>query len=120
MAKVGRPPKFKTPEEMQKVIDAYFQECKDNEEPVTVSGLAYALDMSTHALRNYEQKDEFLPTVKKSKQRAEMAMEKKLVTGHSVAGVIFNLKNNFGWKDKTDHSHEGPDGKPLSFLVIHE
>lgn len=29
-SKVGRPPKFKTPEELAQVADAYFKECDDN------------------------------------------------------------------------------------------
>lgn len=26
---------------------------------------------------------------------------------------IFNMKNRFGWRDKQDIEHSGPDGKPL-------
>ena len=96
----GRPPKYKTPEEMQEVIDNYFESLSDEEKP-TISGLAYMLHMSTEALRNYEQKDEFLVTVKEAKQRVEMALEQHLF-GTAVTGAIFNLKNNFGWKDKSE------------------
>lgn len=112
---VGRPPKYKTPEEMQVVIDEYFEgdayvEIGDEARlyAPTVSGLAFALDMSTEALRNYECKDEFLATVKKAKQKVEVALEQRL-HGQAVTGTIFNLKNNFGWKDKQelDHNHKG-------------
>jgi hypothetical protein len=98
----GRPPKYNTPEEMQEVIDKYF----DENDIYTVSGLAYELDMSTEALRNYEAKDEFLATVKKAKQRVEISLEKRLAS-NAVAGSIFNLKNNFGWKDKTEVEQSG-------------
>lgn len=125
----GRPPKYETPEEMQRLIDLYFlavkvrqtgntdlmADCSNDDLLVindiectvpTVSGLAYALDMSTEAFRNYEQKDEFLATVKKAKQRIEMSLENRLST-HNVTGTIFNLKNNFGWKDKQEIDHGG-------------
>ena len=67
---------------MQKAIDAYF--ATDAYVDVgdakmfcpTVSGLAYSLGMSTEALRNYEEKDNFLATVKGAKQRIEIALEK--------------------------------------------
>ncbi len=119
---VGRPPKYETPEEMQKVVDLYFLACKANgsEDPElilaslddderrlirdidghkpTISGLAYTLGMSTEALRNYEEKGEFLATVKRSKQRVEMSLELRL-DGGSATGAIFSLKNNFKWKD---------------------
>ena len=29
-------------------------------------------------------------------------LEKKLLTGNSATGIIFNLKNNFEWKDKQE------------------
>ena len=95
----GRPPKYETPEEMQMVIDDYFGSL--GQDKPTISALAYALGMSTEALRNYEAKDEFLATVKRAKQKVEMALEQHLFSG-AVTGAIFNLKNNFGWKDKSE------------------
>lgn len=116
---VGRPPKYKTPEEMQVVIDEYFAEC-DNRlkeihtkegdsvavcipEPYTMSGLAYALDMSRQALLEYNKKDQFLVTIKRARARVERDVERRLLEGTvGAAGPIFNLKNNFGWKDKSE------------------
>ena len=129
---VGRPLKYKTPEEMQEIINLYFLACKlnqtnddafkegldkqslriveDIEDIVpTISGLAYALDMSTESLRNYEQKDEFFATVKRAKQRVEMSLEQRLA-GNAVTGAIFSLKNNFGWKEKTEQALSGALG----------
>lgn len=105
----GRPPKFTAVDQMQVEIDAYFAECLECKKPPTVSGLAYALDMSTEALRNYEQKDEFLATIKKAKQRVEIALEERLDAA-APAGAIFNLKNNFGWKDAQAIDHSSADG----------
>lgn len=134
MAEKGRPPKYNSPEEMQRIIDLYFLACRvhqtedagllagleaedlwtinDIEDVVpTVSGLAYTLGMSTEALRNYEEKDDFLATVKRAKQRVEMSLEQRLA-GSAVTGAIFNLKNNFGWKDKTE-TDVTSDGKAI-------
>ena len=126
----GRPPKYETPEEMQRIIDLYFlatrvRQTGDTDMMIglsdddlliindvpdfsgpTISGLAYTLGMSTEALRNYEGKDEFLATVKKAKQLVEAALEGRLYAGAPV-GAIFNLKNNFGWKDKQEMEHSG-------------
>lgn len=96
----GRPLKFETPEELQAAVDAYFESLAEGEPP-TVSGLAYHLDVDTKTIRNYEGREEFFPTVKRAKQRIEMHLERCLY-GNSVTGLIFNLKNNFGWKDKTE------------------
>ena len=109
----GRPPIFDNPEQMQEAIDAYFAECAADEVPITVSGLAYALGMTTESLRYYGEKDAFSATVKRAKQKAELSIEQRLLTGQAAAGAIFNLKNNFGWKDKQEHELGGPDGGPI-------
>ena len=100
--KTGRPPKYETPQEMQASIDRYFAE----EDVPTVTGLALALGFdSRRSLLNYEIKDEFLPTIKKAKMRIESGYEKELISRNgSVTGLIFNLKNNFNWKDAQEHN----------------
>ena len=102
----GRPPKYKTPDEMQVIIDQYFvdnQYRTDNGviKRYTMSGLALTLGMSRRALVDYAHKDEFLPTIKDARLVVEESLEQSLY-GTGVAGVIFNLKNNFGWKDQQE------------------
>lgn len=101
---VGRPPKYKTVEELQLVIDKYWEDLRLGLPPAipTVTGLALALNMSRRCLVEYGEKEEFSNTIKKAKQKVEVFNESKLISGNSVAGVIFNLKNNFNWKDKTE------------------
>lgn len=105
MADVGRPPKWTTPEQLQKDIDAYF--ASTPKEEWTITGLALALDTYRQTLLNYENKDEFLDTVKKAKQRIENSYEIDLKK-HGRSGTIFALKN-FDWKDKqeTDITSKG-------------
>jgi len=100
----GRPRKFNSPEEMQALMDAYFDKCEDEErgEPPTVTGLCLALDIDKATLLNYEKREEFLYTVKKAKLRIEKYLELSLFRTAQVAGIIFNLKENFGWKDKSE------------------
>lgn len=97
---------------MQEAVDGFFAQCVEDKTHPTVSGLAYHLGMTTQALRGYEAKDDFLSTVKAAKQRIEMHLEQCLY-GSSVTGTIFNLKNNFGWKDAQDHNIAGQDGGPV-------
>lgn len=103
----GRPPKYKTKEEMQKKIDKYFAECDKERDPYTVTGLAMALDIDRRTLLNYSEKDEFFPTIKKAKLRVENYLEKRLIKDSSTTGIIFNLKNNYDWKDKQEIEHSG-------------
>ena len=103
MTTLGRPPKFETPELMQEVIEQYFTECSSRDKPPTVAGLAYSLNLSRQGLLEYQAKDGFSDTIKRAKQRVEISLEERLDSA-SPTGAIFNLKNNFGWKDQKDVS----------------
>ena len=105
----GAPPKYDTVKEMKVLIDQYFMDCDNSDEPYTVTGLALALNLTRKGLIDYENKDnpEFGNTIKRAKQRVESYAEKTLYRGSQVTGVIFNLKNNFGWKDKTETELSG-------------
>jgi hypothetical protein len=105
--KTGRPKKYNTVEEMEKVIEQYFEERKREGLPYTVSGLALALDMTRETLLKYEENSEFSDTIKRAKQRIEEYVETRLFVSGIATGVIFNLKNNFGWKDKQEIEQSG-------------
>lgn len=79
----------------------------------TITGLAMALNTTRETLLDYENKDEYSDTIKKAKSKIENYVENNLF-GSNVTGPIFNLKNNYGWRDKTEqdlHVKELP--KPL-------
>lgn len=103
MADIGRPMKYKNVKAMQTDIDNYFKECDENGRPYTVSGLAYSLGTNRQTLLNYEENEEFFDTIKRAKARIELFNEELLYNKDvSTTGVIFNLKNNYGWKDKQE------------------
>ena len=121
--KVGAPPFYKTPEEMQKRIDEYFKECEGHlltdsdgrplldkngfpimygTRPLTITGLALALGFnSRQALLNYQAKKEFHDTVTRAKAVVERYAEERLYDKDGANGAKFSLANNFeGWKEK--------------------
>ena len=112
---VGRPRKYESPEEMQKAIDKYFAE----EENLTVCGLCLALGFNDRSsLIDYGgYSKEFFHTIKKAKFRIENFLEKRLA-GTKPTGTIFNLKNNFGWRDAHDFEHTGKDGEPIAVQIV--
>jgi len=104
----GRPLKYKSPEEMQEKIDAYFKSCyinidgfERNIRPLTISGLAYHLETTREILMDYQNRPEFSNTVKRAKHRIENYAEEQLFVGKNTAGVIFNMINNYpnNWKN---------------------
>lgn len=129
---VGRPPKFKSAEEIQKLIDEYFESCKGeplmvdgepfpdknglpvmiNARPPTVTGLALALGFhSRQSLLNYQAKKEFVDTITRAKMRVEEYCETRLFDRDGQRGAEFNLRYNFRWaqEEKSD-DEEGSAG----------
>ena len=127
---MGKPLMFKTPEILEAKINAYFDYCDNFEIDVpiykkgvqvgtakekkpkkyTIAGLARWLDCDRRTLVDYTEREEYLPTLKRAKLRIEEQLEEALY-GNSVTGIIFNLKNNYGWKDEKnlDHTTKGKE-----------
>lgn len=100
----GRPKLYEDEAALAEVVESYFTGLGD--EPPTVAGLALALGMTRETLNQYGRDDEYSDTIKKAKQRIEVHLERRLYDG-APAGTIFNLKNNFGWKDESTRKHSG-------------
>lgn len=125
---------YKTPEEMQEKIDAYFAECEGHPllddkgkivtdkfgypitigaKPLTVTGLALALGFTTRqSLLNYQARSKkFQTIIEKAKLQIENYAEMRLYDKDGANGAKFNLQNNFKhWdadKAKADES-KGP------------
>lgn len=132
----GRPLKFKSAKQLQEKIDEYFESCYEERwimdqegkwhpvidrhgniekvmvRPFTISGLAVHLETSRQTLVNYENNAEFFDTIKKAKARIENYTEEQLynTSAKNMVGIIFNLKNNYGWQDKQAVEHSGDMG----------
>lgn len=103
MGEVGRPRAFKSVEEVEEKINAYFNYCEEKEKPYTMSGLAYYLEVSRQTLVNYSYKDEYFDTIKKARDKVQMQLEENALSNKAnPTFTIFNLKNNFDWKDKME------------------
>nr|DAY06804.1 MAG TPA: DNA packaging protein gp3 [Caudoviricetes sp.] len=86
------------------VQDKVVRKVKTKQKPLTVTGLAVALGTSRDVLLDYEttyseKYPEFSNTIKEAKEQIKAYAEESLF-GTNTAGVIFSLKNNWGFKDK--------------------
>lgn len=125
----GRPPKYKTKEEMEEKIEKYFKECAGHpltdedgkqiynrygypviidRKPLTVTGLALALGFtSRQALLNYQGKKDFVDTITRAKSRVEQYAEERLFDKEGSSGAQFSLKNNFkGWNEEQKENQD--------------
>lgn len=130
---VGRPPIYKTVNEIEEKIYTYFKECegeilKDdngktvlnkfgnpvviNRKPPTVTGLALALGFTNRLdLLRYQGKEEFCNTITRAKSMVEQYAEERLFDRDGSNGAQFSLRNNFkGW-DADKKNDDSGDGK---------
>ena len=153
LPKVGRPlnsGKFKTVEELEQKIQAYFDSCfetkwfdvdeRDDEgnfilddkgvkkqkhikkviqvEPITITGLAWALDCSRETLVNYSEKENYFSPIKKARDFVEKCIEIQMMSNKAnVVASIFTLKNNWNWIEKQDVEHSGEINNPYANLT---
>lgn len=111
--KTGRPRKLKSVEEARKKIETYFDLCDEQKRAYSVIGLVLALGLSDYKhLAEFEEREEFTQLVKNARSRIERSYIEKLAEGKTIpAGLIFILKNNFGWKDIQGIEATGPGGE---------
>lgn len=117
--KVGRPLAFKSVKELQAKIDEYFKWCDDRTKeiyiektgstamishpaPYTMSGLANRLGVDRDTIINYSHKAQYFGTIRAAREKVHEDVETRLMDTKNERGAIFNLKNNFGWKEKTE------------------
>lgn len=126
---MARPMKYKSKEDLQVAIDAYFESCKGtmltdedgrpvlnkyseavfiNQKPPTVTGLALALGFnSRQALLNYQGRKEFNDTITRAKSFCEEYAESRLFDRDGSNGAKFSLTNNFkGWREKPEEQQQ--------------
>lgn len=119
----GRKKKYTDVDEVEAIIadyfdtEAYMGEGDNRMFAPTMSGLAYHLDIDRKTLLNYSHEDLFFLTIKKARERVHKALEQRLY-GNNVTGIIFNLKNNFGWKDVKATELTGLDGGPMQIADV--
>lgn len=108
---VNKKRKFATANELRDAVEDYFNTKIATNSPFTVSGLALHLGVTRATLLNYEKKyagTEYAEIIEDAKLRIEEFVEECLFRNKvPTTGVIFNLKNNFNWKEKQEIDHSG-------------
>ncbi len=99
---LGRPKKYKNVEEFELKCSQYFLDCHKSKTPFGLAGLAAYLDIDRTTLFNYEKKypDTYGQVIRQAKAKIEAFLEQGLYNRSHVTGIIFNLKNNFGYAER--------------------
>jgi len=116
MDATGRPRLYPEHKPFDDSVEGYFALCTDAQTRPTLSGLSYHLGFDDReTFSNYAgYGPDFSRTVKRAKLRIGDWLEQRLTDKATFTpGIIFDLKNNHGWKDVQAQEHSGPDGQPI-------
>lgn len=132
--KGGRPPIYDNVEQMQLLIDEYFEIKLKNKrmvvlkdetivyipdpEPVHIAGLCAYLRLTDETLRQYEQKEEFSGSIKEAKQMCQAYSVDMCFKGKNKADFV--LMNNFGWRNRSEQENKGSNFIGLTAVVTEE
>lgn len=118
-----RPLKFTDVDDVKNKIDAFFAERKEAGDPPTIGGLAIALGTNRMTLLNIQKREEvgkvsydpeIVDMIYNAKDRCEDWIATNMLKGKAnPIASIFNLKNNYGWKDKSE-TDITTDGEKIS------
>lgn len=101
--------KYTSVDQLHAAATEYFEYCYRTQEMPTMSGMYLALGVTRSAAKCWKKKREDLyGVVESARMLVEYFLERMLVDPRyckAVAGIIFSLKNNFGWAE------ENPDNK---------
>ena len=98
----GRPRLFNTVEELEVKIQEFYDYCELKEVPLTFERLATFIGIDRRTIYNYEQKDEFFPTIKRVRDKIQAdIMERGMSGAINPTFGIFCLKN-YGYTDKQE------------------
>ncbi len=109
-------PRFKSPDELEGRIRDYFDTALKRGQPLTISGMANAIGTNRKQLLDYQEwykeaegRDETLMwlhvkrIITAALSICEQFAEEKLFDGKMKPnGTIFQMVNNFGWRNKLD------------------
>ena len=109
-----RPEKY-SPEELEIKAKEYFKHCNETiisfdkatlktiTKPKTLSWLCLWLKVSKDYISEKVKDERFSETIKQIRLEVENNIEEWILQGsYNPTSWIFNLKNNFDWKDKTE------------------
>lgn len=113
--------KYTDPAVLAAKCTEYFDMRDEAGKSYTVAGLISHLGFASRAtLQAYREREEFHEVVERALLHIEDQRNEQLVKGQGVvAGQIFDLKVNHGWKDKdASEGHSGPHTKVVVVPIM--
>lgn len=91
-----------SPAKLERRIEEYFAKVKKKKSSPSMTGLALHLGTTRRTLLEYKHTDRLGALLENAKTRCENVLEERMIAGVPPTGMIFILKNNYGWTDKIE------------------
>lgn len=124
---------FKSADELDSAIFAYFRHCDMSLEPSrlkrnsahkapppTICGLCAWLGISRQTLLNYRKRKEFGHVIARARRVIAYKTEQRLFDSEGYKAARFSLAVNFGWTTQSRVELSGSDREPINFDEIDE
>jgi hypothetical protein len=99
---------FDSVQEFDQAVLSFFQSVDTKTQRVTLLDLAEHLDVPDRTMRHYGTKPGYGEIYERARQKIENQRNHMLFDGKiPTAGVIFDLINNYGWKQPNQIEHSG-------------
>ena len=115
-----RPAKYESAKDMQAGIVEYLHDCEISKKPPTLAGLALWLGFADRrSLLDYKSRGEdFSRTIAVAKSFIEVDRNERLALGVPATGLMFDLRCNHAWSDKSDSDKESGGSSIIVVKVI--
>jgi len=117
--KGGKPLKFKTVEDLERKIEEYLKWVEKERKPLTIERLACFLECDRETINNYQRKEAYFGTIKRIKNYILADKVERLNMSDGIkTGIIFDLKNNHRFADKTETEISNKSGESFRYEEI--
>lgn len=104
--------KYDSAADLRAGIDAYFEDCRERNAPYTLSGLAFALNITVQTLRNYGKTDIFYNEVARAKARCQQYAHEAVYDKEKSRGAQFDLSANYEMSERQQLDIMAHQGAP--------
>ena len=118
---VGKPPRYKTEEALFAKCEEYFCLCDEKKRFYTVVALALYLGFTGRmALFAMLKRRKYVATIRQMLSKIEAQRSEMLINpdNRNSRGSIFDLQNNFGWRDRQDINVSGTVDTRMAVIPV--
>jgi hypothetical protein len=116
---VGRPPIFKTPEELQKKINEYLKECEEKDNWASKLGFCVFAKVANDCLYELKKKTEFSDTLHALEQLSQETLLQKGLKGQYNSQIVKLIASaNYGMRETVENINHNKTPDVIKINIV--